>query len=108
MKEYSEQEVRFSVSQIETGTVDYLVVRKDESLTALENTRNSRGHLFSALLVTDVTALDSLLFVAGKKSFTGQLNFPRIDDGIYMLKDVVSRKKQLIPLLSELVEKAVN
>jgi manganese-dependent inorganic pyrophosphatase len=108
MKEYSEQEVRFSVSQIETGTVDYLVIRKDEILTALENTRSSKGYLFAALLVTDVTALDSLLFVAGKKSFTGQLNFPKIDSGIYMLKDVVSRKKQLIPLLSELVEKAVN
>jgi manganese-dependent inorganic pyrophosphatase len=108
MKEYTEQETEFSVSQIETGTAEALVARREEILAALENVRHSKGRLFSALLVTDVTALDSLLFVAGEKSFTGQLHFPKIDAGVYMLKDIVSRKKQLIPLLSELIEKALN
>jgi manganese-dependent inorganic pyrophosphatase len=56
-------------------------------------------------MVTDVTMLDSLLFVRGKGSFTGHLGLPRAEEGVYVLKDVVSRKKQLIPLLSELVEK---
>jgi inorganic pyrophosphatase/exopolyphosphatase len=30
------------------------------------------------------------------------------EQGIYVLKEVVSRKKQLIPLLAELVEKAAK
>jgi manganese-dependent inorganic pyrophosphatase len=106
MKEYAEQGAAFSVSQIETDHPDALVARREEILGELEKICLSRKYLFAALLVTDVTALDSLLFVAGKKSFITHINFPQKDTGIYVMKDVVSRKKQLIPLLSELVEKA--
>jgi manganese-dependent inorganic pyrophosphatase len=108
MKEYAEQGTEFSVSQVETDRPDDLVSRKDEVLEELEKIRRSKKWLFSALLVTDVICLDSLLFVAGEKSFTAQISFPRQTEGIYVLKDVVSRKKQLIPLLSELVEKVRN
>jgi manganese-dependent inorganic pyrophosphatase len=108
MKKYSEQGVEFSVSQIETDAPDSLSARREEILTALEKFRDAKDLLFSALLVTDVTALDSLLFVAGKKPFLGHIHFPKTDEGIYILKDVVSRKKQLVPLLSELVEKTVE
>jgi manganese-dependent inorganic pyrophosphatase len=108
MKEYTEQGKSFSVSQIETDTPQAMVKRSGEIFSALEKTYASKEYLFSALLVTDVTRLDSLLFISGKKSFTMHINFPEIDGGIYMLKDVVSRKKQLMPLLAELVEKAVG
>jgi manganese-dependent inorganic pyrophosphatase len=113
MKEYAEQGAEFSVSQVETDTPDALITRREEILGELEKTCLSRKYLFAALLVTDVTALDSLLFVAGEKSFVTQINFPQKDGaapsgntGVYVMKDVVSRKKQLIPLLSELVEKS--
>ncbi|MDR3130213.1 MAG: putative manganese-dependent inorganic diphosphatase [Treponema sp.] len=105
MKEYSERAVTFSVSQIETGNPEALAERRAEIAAALEKTRSLKDHLFSALLVTDVTVLDSLLFVAGKKNFTSLINFPVTEGGIYILKEIVSRKKQLMPLLSELVEK---
>ncbi|GHV73104.1 manganese-dependent inorganic pyrophosphatase [Spirochaetia bacterium] len=109
MKEYAEEGAEFSVSQIETDNPDALITRREEILGELETVCLSRKYLFAALLVTDVTALDSLLFVAGKQSFITQINFPQKDvAGIYVMKDVVSRKKQLIPLLSELVEKAVG
>ncbi|MDR0586478.1 MAG: putative manganese-dependent inorganic diphosphatase [Treponema sp.] len=104
MKEYSENGVSFSVSQIETNDPEDFVTRKDEILSALETLRNAKFY-FSALLVTDVTALDSLLFVSGEKSFTAGLNFPRREQEIFILKGIVSRKKQLVPLLTELLEK---
>jgi manganese-dependent inorganic pyrophosphatase len=105
MKEYAERGKTFSVSQIETDNPGALAERHAEITAALEKNRAARDHLFSALLVTDVTVLDSLLFVTGKKSFTGHINFPVTEGGIYVLKEVVSRKKQLLPLLTELVEK---
>jgi manganese-dependent inorganic pyrophosphatase len=105
MKEYTERGFTFTVSQIETDNPTALVERRAEIGTALEQNRAAKDHLFSALLVTDVTELDSLLFVTGKKSFTSHINFPLSAQGIYVLKEVVSRKKQLIPLLAELVEK---
>jgi manganese-dependent inorganic pyrophosphatase len=105
MKEYSEQGFNFAVSQIETDSPDNLLLRKAEIFDALEKSCAARDLLFSALLVTDVTTLDSLLFAAGDKDFLGQLNFPKVEDNIYTMKDIVSRKKQLIPLLSEVLEK---
>jgi manganese-dependent inorganic pyrophosphatase len=106
MKEYAEAGAEFSVSQIETDRPEDLVARRSEILGELEKIARSRKYLFAALLVTDVTVLDSLLFVYGSESFIAQINFPKRDAGIYVMKDVVSRKKQLIPLLSELAEKA--
>jgi manganese-dependent inorganic pyrophosphatase len=108
MKEYTEAGAAFSVSQIETDNPADLAARRDEIFAALEAVYASKKRLFSALLVTDVTALDSLLFVAGDKSFTAHIAFPLGEGGIYLLKGVVSRKKQLIPLLSELIEKALK
>jgi len=103
MKEYTERGVGFSVSQIETENPRVLVERQTEIAEALEKSRAAKGHLFAALLVTDVTVLDSLLFISGKKSFTNRLHLPSISEGIYELKEVVSRKKQLVPLLAELI-----
>jgi manganese-dependent inorganic pyrophosphatase len=108
LKEYSEQGVTYAVSQVETTDPDNLVARKDEVFAALDAMRDSKGLFFAGLLVTDVTMLDSLLFVSGKKQFMSALNFPKLDEGIYILKKIVSRKKQLIPLFSELVEKTVT
>jgi manganese-dependent inorganic pyrophosphatase len=103
MKEFSEKGLSFTISQIEVGNTEVLLDRKEEIDVALEALRAAKKHLFSALLVTDVTVLDSLLFVTGDKSFTGLINFPAATQGVYELKGIVSRKKQLIPLLSELL-----
>ncbi|MDR3166912.1 MAG: putative manganese-dependent inorganic diphosphatase [Treponema sp.] len=104
MKEYAEQGKTFSVSQIETDTPDILIIRADEFSNALDELRYRKNLFFAALLVTDVTTLDSLLFVRGEQSFISRIHFPLIKEGIYLLKEVVSRKKQLIPLISELIE----
>jgi manganese-dependent inorganic pyrophosphatase len=106
MKEYTDHGFSFSVSQIETDNPQALLARGAEIFSALEKACAAKHYLFAALLVTDVTVLDSLLFMRGEKSFTSLVNFPEKDRGIYVLKDVVSRKKQLVPLLAELVEKA--
>jgi manganese-dependent inorganic pyrophosphatase len=103
MKEYHEGAVSFIVSQIETTNPSKLGERKDEILAELEKRRENR--LFSALLVTDITALDSLLFITGEKQFLSVLAFPKTEGDIPLLKGVVSRKKQLVPLLTELIEK---
>jgi manganese-dependent inorganic pyrophosphatase len=103
MKEYNEGEVSFTVSQIETNNPARLSERKEEIMEALEKCRGEK--FFSALLVTDITALDSLLFITGEKQFLSALGFPKTEGDIPFLKGVVSRKKQLVPLLTELIEK---
>ena len=105
MKNYTEQGLSFTVSQVETDHLNTLADRTDEIVAALEKARSDKEHFFAALLVTDITVLDSLLFVSGEKAFTNNINFPAIAPEVYKLKGVVSRKKQLIPILSELIEK---
>ncbi len=105
MKEYEERGARFSVSQIETENPEDLVLRKDDILAELEAARREGGRLFSALMVTDVTELNSLLFVEGDRALLRAIRFPEYGEKVWLLGDIVSRKKQLMPLLSELVER---
>jgi manganese-dependent inorganic pyrophosphatase len=99
-KEYVEGKVQFSVAQIEEVGFDQFHKRKAELLQALEDYRKSLDYFFSTLLITDVTTQSSLLLVVGDKKFCEQIDYPRVETGIYELADVVSRKKQLLPYLT--------
>ena len=99
-KEYAEQGVKFSVAQIEEIGFEQFWKRKDELLAALEDYRAKRAYLFSTLLVTDVATQSSLLLVVGEEKFIKRIDHPRLEPGIYELRDVVSRKKQLLPYLT--------
>jgi manganese-dependent inorganic pyrophosphatase len=103
-KEYNENGVRFSVAQIEEIGFTQFWKQKTELLYALENYRQARGYLFSALLVTDVNSQSSLLLAAGDSRLISRLDYPRIEPGVYELKDIVSRKKQLLPYLTHCLE----
>jgi manganese-dependent inorganic pyrophosphatase len=98
-KEYEENGARFSVAQIEEIGFNQFWRRKDELLQALEAARKDHGYRFSALMVTDVATQGSILLVAGDADLVGRIDYPRIEPGIFELKDVVSRKKQLLPHL---------
>ena len=104
LKEYNEDKKTFTVSQIEVDGTGELLKRKEELLEELKQLKKDRKALFCALLVTDISKLNSIMLVCGEKKFTDFLHFPKLDDGIYFLKDIVSRKKQLIPIISELLE----
>jgi manganese-dependent inorganic pyrophosphatase len=99
-KEYAEAGVKFSVAQIEETGFEQFWKRKDELLAALESNCEKRSHLFSTLLVTDVVTQSSLLLVVGDEKFIKHIDYPRLEPGIYELRDVVSRKKQLLPYLT--------
>ena len=59
---------------------------------------------FSALLVTDVVSNGSLLLLSQESEAWEEINYPRLDRGLYALKNVVSRKKQLVPYLVGLLK----
>ncbi len=99
-KEYQEDGMRFSVAQIEETGLDQFWPRKGELLEALEAHRQARGYSFSALLVTDVNAQSSLLLAVGNPDLLGRIDYPRLEPGIFELKEIVSRKKQLLPYLT--------
>jgi len=108
MKEYSASGKKISVSQIEVASPDEIMEHETEILAALKALRAEHGYFLSALMVTDITKLTSLLLVDGDQDFIDLVGYPRLDGGVFVLKDVLSRKKQLMPTILELVEKAME
>ncbi|MDP3178077.1 MAG: inorganic diphosphatase, partial [Spirochaetaceae bacterium] len=106
LKEYEAQGVKLSVSQIEVSDELMVMGKREEILGALARIREEKGYYLSALMVTDVTELTSLLFLDADRDFLSLVGYPRVEDGAYVLKDILSRKKQLMPAILELVEKA--
>jgi len=84
---------------------DEIMDRSSEVLKHLGELVNRNGMLFSSLLVTDLNRLSSYFFVRGSDDFIRRIEYPRQSDGIYFLKDVLSRKKQLMPYISEIIKK---
>ncbi|MGN6555688.1 MAG: DHHA2 domain-containing protein, partial [Verrucomicrobiota bacterium] len=107
-KEYQEDGVKFSVAQIEEIGFDQFWKRKDELLDALEKYRARRAYCFSALLITDVTTQNSLLLAVGDEEFIKRIDYPRLEPGIFELRDVVSRKKQLLPYLTHCLRQSAS
>jgi len=104
IKEYNEGKYNFAVAQIEVNSTDEFLARKDEFMAELEKDRIARAALFCALLVTDITKLSSIMLLSCQDKFLPLTSgFQQIDDNVFYLKDIVSRKKQLIPLLTELM-----
>ena len=104
-KEYIEDGAMFSVAQIEEIGFDQFAKRKDELLAALTEYQRHHDYLFSALMVTDVTRQCSMLLVAGAKKFVDHIDYPKIEPGIFELREVVSRKKQLLPYLTHCLKR---
>jgi manganese-dependent inorganic pyrophosphatase len=104
-KEFKEQGRLFSVAQIEELGFDQFWRQKDDVITALEHHRRKKNYLFSALLVTDVVSNSSLLLVTGAEAFLKQIDYPMLEDGVFELTGVVSRKKQLLPYLTHCLKK---
>ena len=103
-KEFSEQGVKFSISQIEENGFDLFWERKDDLRGALEEFAKKNKLAFSALLVTDVVTNGSLLLLSQESEAWEDVNYPRLDRGLYSLKNVVSRKKQLLPLITQIIQ----
>ncbi len=105
-KEFEDRGHRFSISQIEEIGFELFWERRDELLQALTDLTKERSLDFSALLVTDIITNGSLLLMSHEPEFWEEINYPRVERYLYQLDDVVSRKKQLLPLISQLLENA--
>jgi manganese-dependent inorganic pyrophosphatase len=108
LKEYETSGKRISVSQVEVTDTAEIMERKAEILGALADVRSAGGYYLSAIMVTDITELTSLLLIDCEKALEHLIGYPRSEAGVYVLKDILSRKKQLMPALFELVEKATD
>ncbi len=105
MKVYDDAGSTYTVSQIEVEDSGEVLKRKDEFTAVLSSERDRHNHLFCAVLVTDIIALTSIMIMAADEKFEHTITLPKQEDFVYDMRNVVSRKKQLMPILTEMVEK---
>ena len=104
-KIYSENDITFSVSQIEELAFDNFWKYRNALDKALRTYREKENMLFSLLFVTDINSHDSLLVVASEDELQEQIDYPQHgNSNIYDLPGVVSRKKQLLPYVLTLLK----
>ena len=100
-KHYEEKGLRFSVAQIEEVTFANFDSQREHLRAALRERVRSEGLFFAALLVTDINEQNSYLLVEGNDDFLRSITYPEQSDRVWFLEGVVSRKKQLLPYLTE-------
>jgi manganese-dependent inorganic pyrophosphatase len=103
-KVYDEQGVRFGIGQVEVTTLAQVDEVKETYLKQLEETKRSHRLEWALLLVTDVIKEDSVLFSTSYPRKEKSLVYPMESPGKYILKDVLSRKKQLLPEIIRVLE----
>jgi manganese-dependent inorganic pyrophosphatase len=101
-KIYEREGRRYMVSQIETSDVSTFLKEREAYLNELTKEVAEKSAYFASLMVTDLSKLSSYLFIEGDKDFIQMLSYPEQETHVYFMKGVLSRKKQLIPLFSEI------
>ncbi len=104
-KEYDLDGLVISVSQVEVSILTPMINLKDKLLEALNNLKKGHDYFAAFLLITDVTSLTSILLVCCDDKLGSYLPYQEIHKDVFELKDVLSRKKQLMPLLFDVMEK---
>jgi len=104
MKIYETAGVRFAIAQAEVSDIyeiDALIGPLKDALAMLKN-RN--GLNFAMLMVTDVVKGSSRLIFKDAPPALDELPYRPLADGSLLADGVVSRKKQLLPLVFSLLE----
>jgi manganese-dependent inorganic pyrophosphatase len=86
------------IAQVETVGKS-LAGRHAELTQALDEVREREGDVLAALMVTDIMARGTELYVSGDRGLVTRAFGGRVDDGRIELPGVMSRKKQVAPPL---------
>jgi manganese-dependent inorganic pyrophosphatase len=103
-KIYTEGERRFSLSQFETVGFAPILAMKDALAEELERIIEVEKCSFACLMITDVTRETSLLLSRGESRVLHAISYPEREENLFEMKDVLSRKKQVLPYFVDLLK----
>lgn len=104
MKKYDTDSIRFAIAQAEVSDLYELNEFLEPLKDALQELKERRSLDFAMLMVTDVVQGDSRLLMVDAPLVLDQLPYRPMADGTRMATGVVSRKKQLLPMVLSLLE----
>lgn len=101
-KEFEISGHKLGVGQITSLNSDKLLEQKDEMLKAMQERKDERGYDYILIMLTDVLKEGTeLLYIGDDDTISNAYGQPA-KDHMCFLPHVMSRKKQIIPRLSEL------
>ena len=92
----------FGVSQITCVDSNRMMQRKDEFLALMERTMRERDYMLMILMLTDVLLEGTQILYVGDDDTMTQAFGAEFKEHTAFLPGVVSRKKQIIPMLTAL------
>jgi len=98
-KIFQEGEVKFGIGQVEMVDLTEIKKRKTELLSAMEKVMLGEKAVFLILMMTDIMNEGSELLVSGDASYLAKALKKDIKDNSVYAKGMMSRKKDLVPLL---------
>lgn len=105
IKLYEAGGFRLAISQAEVTDLVQLAEHREPLTQALDELKTKRGLDFAILLVTDIVRGSSrLIFSSDAPPVLDDLPYPPLPDGTRDAPGVVSRKKQLLPVVLGLLE----
>lgn len=105
-KEFEEQGLRISVSQVEERDLHGFEARRKELEQELTRVHEANRYDLSLLAVTDVALHHSMVIAIGRDNILAQLPFERKGSRLYHAPGVVSRKRQIFPAVCEAIHNA--
>jgi len=104
MKVYSVGNLHFAIAQVEVSSLNEVNGHVEPLNLALDDLRKSANVDFAMLMVTDVVRGSSRLLLSNPPAVMDELPYQPLSDNTRLAEGVVSRKKQLLPVVLGLLE----
>ena len=104
IKNFHNDDISFSISQVFTLNYEEILNKKDLYLNEINEINNKKEYDFTLLLITDIIKQSSyVLFTDKAKMYLeNAFNVLNIEQGYY-LEGIVSRKKQIVPAIMDVI-----
>lgn len=102
-KEYEENGYKVSISQIEELGLNHFWPAQESIQKELRTLKEKRALDITCVMVTDIGRHFSVLLMDAPEKVLQKVDYPKRDPGVFEMDGVVSRKKQLFPWVSQLL-----
>jgi manganese-dependent inorganic pyrophosphatase len=106
LKEYVSGETTFAISQVETVDLASFIERRKTLVETMKIMCERKGYALMCLMITNIFEDGTEMIVAGRKSSLIEQAFKHehVNGGIF-LQGVLSRKKQVVPVIYQMLRK---
>lgn len=102
-KLFTHEKYSIGLGQVEVIGFDEFYSMKEDLLSALADIKRRDNLFIAGLMVTDITTETTLFLVEGHTRIAHVMEYPQLEPHLYELKNVMSRKKQMVPHLLKIL-----